>query len=79
MSRKGGLDSVQVHQTVPRIFISPNCPVKVTLACPSHSHDVVRKPGLGHSGGLRGRKTGGFLTAVLMLLANQRSMLARSG
>ncbi|KAF1388438.1 hypothetical protein PFLUV_G00090190 [Perca fluviatilis] len=31
---------------------------KRTLACPSRSHNVVRKPGLGHSGGLRGRKTG---------------------
>ncbi len=70
MSREEGLDPAQVHQTVPCIFIALHCLANVTLACVSRSHNVVRKPGLGHSGGLRGRKTGGFLTAVLMSLAN---------
>lgn len=70
VSRKGGLDPVQVHLTVPRIFISLSCLADGTLACLPHSHNVVREPGLGHSGGLRGRKTGVFLTALLVLLAN---------
>lgn len=63
--QKGGLDSVQVHQTVPCIFISLSFLANGLPACASHSHNVVRKPGLGHSGGLRGRKAGGFLTSGL--------------
>lgn len=73
MFRKPGLGSVQVHKTVPFLIISLCCLLNGTPACLSHSHNVVRKPGLGHSSGLRGRKTGGFLTAVLMLLANRRA------
>lgn len=73
VSRSGGLDPVQVHQTARRTFISWHCPANVTRARLSHANHVVRKPGLGHSGGLRRRKTGGFLTAVLMLLAKHRA------